>query len=199
MKRPIIIEGDHVALGPLIKEDLDRLWKWVNDKEVTQYLHLFPKIFSREAEEKWLERALELSEKDMIFAILLKPDYKHIGNVGLHRINWINSHAEVGILIGEKQYWGQGLGTEALILTLDYAFHVLGLHKVYLRVMEFNKRGIRCYEKVGFKHVGRLRQHIYRGGRYWDILFMDITAKEFDEMHRSRIKEICKDAFKETT
>ena len=196
LNRPIIVEGNKIALGPLIKSDLDRLWRWVNDKEVTQYLHLFPFLMSRETEEKWLQRALESSDKDLIFAILLKPDYIHIGNVGLHRIDLINSHAEIGILIGEKQYWNKGYGTEAMILALDYAFNVIGLHKVYLRVMEFNKRGIRCYEKVGFKIIGRLREHINRCGRYWDLLLMDILREEFNKLHASRIKEIAKDIFK---
>jgi len=194
--RPIVIEGQSIALGPLVKEDLERLWYWMNDKEVTQYLGpLFLRVFSLEAERKWLEKALEADDRNIFFAILLKPDYEHIGNVGLHKIDYLNRNAEVAIFIGRKDLWGQGYGSEALILALDIAFNVLEINTVYLRVMEYNERAIKCYSKVGFKFAGRLRQHIYRGGRYWDIILMDITREEFNKTHRSIIKSMCKDIF----
>ncbi|MHA1616794.1 MAG: GNAT family N-acetyltransferase [Candidatus Njordarchaeales archaeon] len=196
--RPIVIEGKSVALGPLVREDLERLWFWMNDKKVTQYLgHLFLKVFSLEAERKWLERALEPDDKNLFFAILLKPDYEHIGNIGLHRIDYLNRHAEVGIFIGRKDLWGRGYGSEALILALDIAFNVLELNTVFLRVMEYNERAIKCYSKVGFKFAGRLRRYIYRGGRYWDTILMDITREEFNRNHKSIIKSVCKDVFKD--
>ncbi len=194
MKRPIILKGKRVALGPLMKDDLDRCWRWINDKQVTQYLVGFFRVYTREMEEDWIDRALRAKE-DLLFAILLLPDLQHIGNVGLHKINWVNRNAELGIIIGEKEYWNQGLGTEATILALDYAFNIMGLKSVYLRVMEYNKRAIRCYEKVGFKHVGRLRSHIFRGGRWWDVLIMDILNEEFNEKHPSAVKAMNLDIF----
>jgi len=195
MMRPVTIKGKRVALGLLIEEDLERLWKWVNDKEVTQFLAMFPRVISKEEEQKWLQRVLQ-GDSNIIFAILLLPNLEHIGNLGLHKIDLIDRNAELGIFIGEKKYWGQGLGEEAIILALDYAFNVLNLKKVYLKVYEFNKRAIRCYEKVGFKLVGRLRQHLFRGGRWWDVLIMDILDEEFRRKHRSIIAQMCKDVFK---
>ena len=198
MNRPIVLRGKKIALGPLSREDLNKLWRWINDKQVTQYLKAFPRVYSREAEMKWLERALELSDKDIIFAILLLPQLEHIGNLGLHKIDMMNRNAELGIMMGEKKYWSQGYGTEAIILLLDYAFNILGLKEVYLRVYEFNKRAIKCYEKVGFKHVGRLRKHAFRGGRWWDVLIMDILDEEFNQKHESVVKRLCTDIFEKS-
>ncbi len=197
-KRPVILKGTKVALGPLIKEDLERLWFWVNDKEVTQYLAMHPTVYPLESERTWLENVLRGEDKNnIIFAILLLPELEHVGNVGLHFIDRFNRNAELGIMIGAKEHWNKGYGTEAIILALDYAFNIMDLKVVRLRVYEFNRRGIRCYEKVGFKHVGRLRKHLYRGGKWWDVLLMDITREEFNSLHKSVAKIICKDVFKE--
>jgi len=138
-------------------------------------------------EKQWLELILRCKTNTITFAILLLPEYKLIGVTSLARINWISRNAELAIFIGEKKLWGKNLGTEALILLLDYAFNILGLRKVYLRVLEFNKRAMKCYEKVGFKVVGRLRKQRYRGGKYWDEIIMDILAEEFNQRHESRI------------
>ncbi len=196
-KRPIIVEGDHVALGPIIEEDLENFWFWVNDKTVTQYLsdNLFFGVHTRNMEEKWLRNVLEGTKNTLTLAILAKPDYELIGVISLAKIDWVSRNAELGVFIGNKELWGQGLGTEAIILLLDYVFNVLSLAKVYLRVLEYNKRAIRAYEKVGFKIVGRLRKHRFRGGKYWDEIIMEIFADEFNSRHKSRFAEKCQDIF----
>jgi len=188
--RPIVIKGDRVALGVLVKEDIDVLWYWVNDKEVTQYLseNLFHKIHTREMEKNWLESILEGKEDTLTFAILLLPEYRMVGIISLSRINWINRNAELAIFIGAKELWGKGIGTEAIILLLVYAFNILDLKKVYLRVFEYNKRAIRCYEKVGFRRVGVLRKHRLRHGKYWDVIIMDILEEEYKQRYKTRIK-----------
>ena len=193
-KRPVVIEGEKVALGPVVEEDLDKFWFWVNDKTVTQYLsdRLFLGVYTRRMEEKWIRSVLEGDRNTLTFVILLKPRYEVIGVISLDKVNWINRNAELGVFIGSKDLWGQGLGSEAIMLLLDYAFNVLGLVKVYLRVIEYNRRAIRAYVKVGFKEVGRLRKHIFRGGKFWDVIIMEIYSDEFDQK-KSKIREKCSD------
>jgi RimJ/RimL family protein N-acetyltransferase len=82
-------------------------------------------------------------------------------------------------MIGEMDRRGKGLGTEATLLTLDYAFTVLGLHSVMLTVYEFNLAGRRAYEKAGIREFGRRRQSHWMGDRFWDEIFMDCLATEF--------------------
>ena len=197
VRRPIIIEGESVALGVIVEEDLEKFWFWVNDKEVMQYLsdNLFYKIYTLTMEKQWLDSVLRGQKDTLAFAILLPPEYKLIGITSLGNIDWRNRNAELAIFIGEKDLWGRGLGTEALVLLLDYAFNVLGLNKVYLRAIEYNERAIKCYLKVGFKIVGRLRKQRFRGGRYWDEIAMDILAEEFRNKHKSRIKKKLRDLY----
>ena len=195
-KRPVVIEGEKVALGPIVEEDLDKFWFWVNDKTVTQYLSdkLFLGVYTRSMEEKWIRSVLEGDKNTLTFAILLKPEYEVIGVISLGKVDWISRNAELGVFIGNKDLWGQGLGSEAIVLLLDYAFNVLSLIKVYLRVIEYNRRAIRAYVKVGFREVGRLRKHIFRGGRFWDVIIMEIHSDEFDQK-KSKIREKCSDLF----
>lgn len=92
-----------------------------------------------------------------------------------------NRRAILGIMIGEKSYWGQGYGTEAVNLILDYGFNVLNVNSVELGVYAFNQRAIRCYEKVGFKRIGNHRQARIVAGIAHDTISMDILASEFGE------------------
>ena len=82
-------------------------------------------------------------------------------------------------MIGEGAYRGRGYGTETTRLMLDYAFTALGLHNVFLTVNAYNYAGIRAYEKAGFREFGRRRQCKMRGGRRWDVVYMDCLATEF--------------------
>jgi RimJ/RimL family protein N-acetyltransferase len=84
-------------------------------------------------------------------------------------------------MIGEKSYWNQGYGTEAMRLMINYGFHTLNLHRIWLRVFEQNKRGIRAYEKAGFVHEGKYRQAEYQHGKYQDVLLMSILNDEWQE------------------
>ena len=83
-------------------------------------------------------------------------------------------------MIGEKDCWDQGYGTEATRLILDYAFNVLGLHNVMLSVYDYNRRGVRAYEKAGFKVIGRRRQALRLGHKRHDVILMDALATEFE-------------------
>jgi RimJ/RimL family protein N-acetyltransferase len=103
----------------------------------------------------------------------------HIGNTGLHQIDWKNRMAVFGIVLGEKAYWGQGFGTEAARTILRFAFEELNLHRVELEVFDFNPRAIRSYEKVGFRHEGTRREALFRNGRYQDVHLMSILQEEF--------------------
>jgi len=85
-------------------------------------------------------------------------------------------------MIGEKNYWNQGYGTESITLLLKHGFETLNLNRIMLRVYEDNPRAIRCYEKAGFVHEGRLREARYFEGVYRDVMLMSVLRREWDEL-----------------
>jgi RimJ/RimL family protein N-acetyltransferase len=151
--------------------------RWFSDPEVRTFL-LINSPISHAQEEKWFERKLE-EEDSELFAIETL-DGKHIGNIELFDVHHIHRQAELGVVLGEKSYWGQGYGSDAIRALLRFAFEELNLHRVQLRVYEDNARGRRAYEKCGFQLEGRLRDAVYRRGRYYDVLMMGILDHELE-------------------
>ena len=173
--------GKLVRLRAITREDLPRYVRWIADPEVIRFLNFFRPI-PLEAEERWFESLIG-DESQHVFSIETLEG-QHIGGTGLHSIHWRYRHAEVGIFIGEKEYWGSGYGSEALRLMLAFAFGQLNLNRVYLHVQADNERAVRAYRKCGFVQEGLLRQAVYKDGEYSDVLLMSILGDEHRRMYK---------------
>lgn len=174
-----MIKGNRIYLRAVETTDLDDCVRWVNDSEVTKYLAVGVFPISRLAEQHWIERAARGdSATDRLFAICTLDGDRHIGNAGLHGIDWISRRAELGIMIGEKDCWSQGYGTDVVRTLARFAFEDINLRRLYLRVFSHNPRGIRCYERCGFIEEGRLRAHHFVNGSYVDDIVMGLFAPE---------------------
>ncbi len=146
--------------------------RWNNDPEVERYVDCdLPK--SLPECEAWFSANVP-SRDYRLFAIACGE--RLLGDLELDHISWRNGEAELRIRIGEKEYWNQGYGTEAVRLLLDLAFHSMGLRCIYLKVYRFNRRAIRCYEKNGFRKEGLLRRWAGAGAGWKDILLMSIDV-----------------------
>ena len=88
-------------------------------------------------EQKWVNDTI-FNSKDIRLAVCDAKTEKYIGNVYLTDINYVNRTAESHILIGEKEFWGKGIASEAYLLLLDYAFNEIGLNRIEARVLESN-------------------------------------------------------------
>ncbi|MBE3574021.1 MAG: GNAT family N-acetyltransferase [Firmicutes bacterium] len=176
-----MLTGHLVHLRPVEPEDLDHFMQWVNDPEVTQYLASFSWPLSRMAEREWVENAAKGGHSDERNLVIETLDGKYLGVIGLRHIDWRNRHAEVGIVIGNKGYWGKGYGTDALRVLARFAFDQLNLHTLTLALFADNLRARRSYEKVGFKPVGTFRQYRYLNGAYHDELFMQLLPEDLKE------------------
>jgi diamine N-acetyltransferase len=177
-----MIIGKRVRLRAMEREDLPLFVAWLNDQEVRQnMMECIP--LSSENEKRWYESMLELPRalQPLGIEIFTSDGWEMIGNLSLHNIEQINRGAEVGIVIGEKKYWNQGYGREAMRLLLRHAFNHLNLNRVYLRVYETNLRGIRSYERAGFIHEGRLRQAQFCNGKFVDVLIMSVLRSEWQD------------------
>ncbi|MCM8749560.1 GNAT family N-acetyltransferase [Thermomicrobiaceae bacterium CFH 74404] len=175
----VIVPGEKVYLGP-IRRDLARVYqRWMNDLEVVVTLTVLRRVpLTEEDELDWFDAARRDTSSKM-FTIYERPDDRPVGNIGLHEIDFQSGTSEVGIVIGERSVWGRGYATEALSLLVDYAFTVLGLNQVWLRYVAMNERARQVYDRVGFREAGRLREAVRVGQRRYDLVFMDLLAREF--------------------
>lgn len=121
---------------------------WLNDPEVNRYLET--RQATKESIKKYIEEKNKSSDS-LFLGIFFKENEKHIGNIKLEPIDFKDYKATMGILIGDKNYWGKGVGTEAVKLIVKYGFENLGLLEINLGVISENKAAIRVYEKAGFR------------------------------------------------
>lgn len=181
--RPIMfLEGERLYLRPLEETDLGRCRYWMNDPELLQFLkRRFPLT---EAEERaWFERRTAVPANalptEVLFAIVLKDGNRHIGNLGLHRIDWLHGEATSGTVIGEKDCWGKGYGSEAKMLLLRYAFLTLNLRRVSSAVYSTNPRSLACQKKCGYVKEGCRRARYIRDGVPVDEVLLGVLRDEW--------------------
>jgi len=177
--------GTKCYLSPMRAEDAPVYTKWFNDLEVQRSCVIPVPVITLEAEQEWIANAAQ--QGDVVFAIVDAAEHRLIGNTGLHRIEPLNRTAELGIVIGEKDCWDKGYGSEATLLMLDYGFNVLNLHSVMLRAYAFNERALACYRKCGFREIGRRREAKVIAGRCWDEIYMDILDSELESPYVKKL------------
>ena len=176
------MEGKLVRLRGIERTDLDSIMKWINDEEVTQFLGggMLSYPVSSIAESNYIEKfGRSESPTEKTFAIETLAGSRLIGALGLHAIDWINRHSGLGIMIGDKQHWGRGYGTDAMRVLMRLAFDKLNLHRLWLHVYDFNARAIASYERCGFKREGVLREHRNFRGKFHDTIVMGILESEY--------------------
>lgn len=178
-----MIEGTSINLRGREMSDLDRNYRWINDREVTRYLNMrYP--LSLAAEEIWMRAGIEapVDYARVAFAIETK-DGTHIGNINFHRTSPEDRSARVGIVIGDKAQWSKGYGTDAVLTLLRFGFDEMNLHRIDLTVDADNDRARACYRTCGLVDEARLRQERYARGAYRDQLVMGILRDEFYALH----------------
>jgi RimJ/RimL family protein N-acetyltransferase len=172
----VFLKGKKVTLRPFSVEDAPTLQRWINDPEVRQFLTvLYPAQLQSERE--WVEGLAKKPDKDVV--LMMEVEGRPIGSMGLHSINWKDRTAMTGALIGEKDCWGKGYGTDAKMVFLDYAFNTLNLRKIYSRVYSFNKRSLAYSLHCGYEVEGRLIKEHFCRGRYWDVIVLGLFKKQW--------------------
>lgn len=191
-----MIISERVRFRGLERSDIPTFVKWLNDPEVRQGILIHQPI-SQAGEENWFEGMIKRPPDEQVLGIEIRlpgeragmPDvpatqggeetWKLIGSLAFNNIDWRNRAAELGIIIGDKSYWNQGYGTEAVRLLARHGFNTLNLNRIFLHVFETNPRAIRAYEKAGFVHEGHMRQAEFKEGKYIDVLVMSMLKDEF--------------------
>lgn len=179
MKDRMFIEGEKIYLRNLREEDAEGNYKyWFDDEEVCKgnSHHRFPE--AEQSLKKYINEVNSTISK-LVLAIIDKKNSNYIGNVSLQNINYFNRSAEFAIIIGEKEYWGRGIGKEVANLIINHGFNSLNLNRIYLGTYVDNV-GMRGIAKtLGFKEEGLRRQADYKDGNYVDIVEFGILKNEF--------------------
>jgi RimJ/RimL family protein N-acetyltransferase len=165
-------DSPEVLAGAYVRWDRDSEFRRLADSDPTQ-------VWSEKKIKEWFEQAMEGDPlRAFRFSIHTLAGDKLIGTASLVP-NWVHADAMLGIIIGDRDYWGRGFGTDAMELILQYGFLELNLHRITLSVHSYNTRARRVYEKVGLKVEGVMRGDTLKEGRRTDGIEMGILRREW--------------------
>lgn len=168
-----IIRTDKFCLRLLSPSDVTAKYvRWMNDEEVVKFIADKEKNNTKEKLKHYV-RLMHESPYNYMFGIFLNQTQEHIGNIKIGSINPQHLHADIGILIGEKQYWGKNHGTLALKAVTNYAFDTLKLNTVFATIKSVNRGSFTAFLKAGYQHVGTLHQYIFYKNKFIDLLFVE--------------------------
>src|SRR3954464_12835751 len=177
----LVLRGERVALGVLEPSLAPALARWRSDLTMRQGGNDL-RLRAAERELAWVaDRIAEAQERrptTITFVVHDLTDLTPLGWTTLMDMDHLHGVGTFGIGLGERR--GQGLGRDAARLTLDWAFHVIGLHNVWLETSAWNEGAIRSYRAAGFQEIGRRRGAAREWGRRWDLVIMDAVPEGFD-------------------
>ncbi|GAA0070209.1 GNAT family protein [Clostridium sardiniense] len=174
-------KGKKVILRAHKEDDIAKLNDFINDYEVKRLLNIetsFPLALWQE--EEWVKKRRD-NDQTYDFAIEDLESGCIIGGCSINSTSIKNRNCIIGIMIGDKDYWGKGYGYDALSVLIKFIFEECNMEKIKLGAFSLNPRAIACYKKLGFKEEGRLKREIYREGKYHDEILMALFKEEYFE------------------
>jgi len=168
------IEGNRIYLREVRLSDANgKYYRWMNDPEIVRYVESRFDSKSVEMLQSYIRREEE-NKANVFMAIIDKNNDEHIGNIKIHGIDHIHRHAQVSLIIGEKDYWGNGYGSEAINLVVDFAFNTLNLYRLFAGIYASNVGSIKAFKKANFFEEGVRKEHRFCNGNYVDEVEMAI-------------------------
>jgi RimJ/RimL family protein N-acetyltransferase len=180
-----MIKGNRILLRPMKQEDIVRQHEFNQDLELYGLDSTYPSVSSLEKAQAFYEERVKISENFAPFAI--EADDKYIGYCSLMHLQNRYGNVELGIMIGDRTYWGRGYGREVVKLLLEYGFRYLGARRIDLTTHAKNERAIRCYLSCGFVEEGRPRKVVWIEGEYVDLVNMSILYEEWQAIVRKDV------------
>ncbi len=178
---PYSITGKNITLVPFAEQHLNdpRYLSWLRDPQVMLYARRdFSPTISFDDAKKYVQLLWE-SRQDYFFAVETIPDKKFIGTLKLGHIDWSAGVADLGIMIGDKTVWGNGLATEACHTGLAYCFNELMMNKAIIGCKEPNLAMIKVAQKLGFTQEGYLREHNFFSGQHSGHYYFGLLQREY--------------------
>jgi RimJ/RimL family protein N-acetyltransferase len=158
--------------------DTPTVHRWFNDRETTATLLEQRESFSEAEARAWVERAAEAGGEDRKWAVTVDGATEPAGFVALYGLGR-QTAPELGILIGDPEQRGRGVGREAIRQALARAFEA-GTHRVYVRILAGNDASRHAFESFGFRREGVMRAHVRRGAALLDCEIWGLLPEEFE-------------------
>jgi [ribosomal protein S5]-alanine N-acetyltransferase len=165
-----MLVGSRISIGPFVPEDCAAMFCWFNDVAAARLDFAYRPVDMMAHQQWW--NGLGKDPSKVVFAIRKTSEPTIIGFVQVAAINSVHRSAEMGVRIGAEKNRGQGYGTEALRLALDFCWNHLNLNRVQLSVFKHNLRAIAAYKAAGFRKEGRMRRAAFIGGEWADLILM---------------------------
>ncbi|MEV6912358.1 GNAT family protein [Amycolatopsis sp. NPDC051071] len=176
LRRQPELTGEKVVLAQLDDSYFESAWTALREPETTRLTGTHT-VFTEDQIHRWLASRPGLDDR-ADYAILRKEDRVYLGDVVLSDFDGDNRSAAFRIALTGPDVFGKGYGTEATKLILDFAFDVVGVHRVSLEVFDFNPRARRVYEKCGFVREGLQREALWWDGEWHDVITMAILKND---------------------
>ena len=167
-----MLKYHNVKLVPIELEDVTILNKWKNDEEIFKFLGGGYKPISESQQKQWMDKIVQNTATNQRFIIENEENIK-VGFIGLYEISEIHRTCSLGIYIGEKEYWGKGIATNAYSALEKYAKNYLNIRKIRLEVVKDNIGAVNLYKKLNFNICGELQKERFIDGEYRDVLIME--------------------------
>ena len=171
-----MLKGEKVILRPMNEDDIARQHEFNQDLELYGLDSDHPQVSTLSRAKSFYESRTTSEEDNAAFAI--EADGKYIGFCSLMHLRNRFGNLELGIMIGDRDFWGHGYGRDAVALLLNYGFHYLGTRRIVLTTNAKNLRAIHCFSACGFQEEGRPRKVLWIEGEYTDLVNMSILREE---------------------
>ena len=179
-----MLYGKRLRLRLVEDSDAEYIVKLRNDKDIKKYFYSDDPI-SITSHKKFMEKRLIMGDK--YFAIDIIDSNETIGFAGLNHIDYINGKAEYGWLLIDANHKGNKYGLEAELILHVYAFDALNLNKVTGEVLAYNERVIEQHKKIGYNVTGTFFSHIYKNGKYNDVVWVEILKSDFELIKKTDV------------
>ena len=169
------IEGKLIRIREKRVEDIPDEYAWRVDEELSRLDATRPLTMSYDDFLKYSKEEMQFPNFRSKRLAVETIEGVHIGNVMYYDLNMRNAETELGIMIGNKEYWGKGYGTDIVKTLLKHLFEDLKLERVYLHTLAWNYRAQSSFSKSGFREIRAVR----RGGQ--DFLLMEVYRNSWEE------------------
>lgn len=177
MNRGLSIKGRRIYLREIrLSDSNENYCRWMNDPEVNKFLESRFKRWTVKKIRDYI-RKVKCDPSYKFFAILLKSNDRHIGNIKIGPIDRNHRFGDIGLVIGEKSMWGRGYASEAIKLLPKLAFGKMGFHKLTASAYANNKGSIKAFLRAGFKFEGARKKQYLSGGRYVDAIMVGLVKR----------------------